>query len=309
MALTTWTRAWQAGHVSLSELEATTVNVLAAHRLMTTAQLHALLRPSRSLRWMQLVLQRLEAAGLTGRKTTRDRASAWFVTPAGHDLATGAVPARRYQITPEKAGGPLQQHTLAANEVGVAFAAHARAAGHQFGPLDWDNEIAHRIADGGDRFANLLVSDLRIRCWIHDPAGDYGLVRLVELDRATTSIIDLHHKVRGYGQLLLYTPAARTSGRPTAAASAPAWRQRYRSFPKLLVVFAGRDEPALERRMDALADLVRADPALGGHLDQLGVYLTTLRRLVDHGPFQPIFERPDRAPEDRVDVLGRPTQP
>ena len=50
-------------------------------------------------------------------------------------------------MTAALANGPLREHTLAVNEVGLVFVSAARARGDECGPNDWDNEVAFRVTD------------------------------------------------------------------------------------------------------------------------------------------------------------------
>lgn len=306
LSVPVWSAAFRAGDVTLSELEEMTLMLLLQHRLLSSEQLHGLLCPTKSERWMQWTLQKLHAVGLADRLLRRGRGYAgyvWFVTDAGRQAVDYAVRERHYVITAQRAGSMKQRHTLACNDVGVAFVRAAQAAAHECGPLDWEHEVAHRIADGtGVRFGNLLTSDLRIRCLMHDPDhGDVAVTRLVELDRATMNVLDVHQKVRSYVRMLKYAPGA---GRPNVNAT-PAWKTQYQAFPKLLCVFTDKPERVLERRQDALADLCRADPVIAPHLEHVGVFMTTLARLDQDGPFTTTFRTPLRDSDDRVDILGR----
>jgi hypothetical protein len=116
------------------------LRVIHQHRLVTTSQLHSLVLPDHSLRRMQAVLSAMEARGLvaaaTGRRPWPGQAeSAWFLTRRGAAAAEepDAAEPRRRLLTPDQAAGPLQGHTLAVNEVGVAFTRAARECGHELG--------------------------------------------------------------------------------------------------------------------------------------------------------------------------------
>lgn len=97
---------------------------LAVHRLATTRQVHALLAPGSTLRWVQLVLGRAQRAGLLDRVgVTGSKEWAWFLSPVGYASTTDVEP-RPYRMTTARALGPLQQHTLETVETGLSFVRH-----------------------------------------------------------------------------------------------------------------------------------------------------------------------------------------
>jgi hypothetical protein len=59
----------------------------------------------------------------------------------------GRVETRRKLLSPMDARGPLRAHTLAVNDVGIAFLKAARPrAEDECGPLAWRHEVAHPIS-------------------------------------------------------------------------------------------------------------------------------------------------------------------
>jgi hypothetical protein len=273
------------------------------HRLMATRQVHRLHNPGRTVRATQMLLRRLRLAGLADcvRRDAHSEAL-WYVTPTGADVAElGEVRTRGYRITP--AAVRLLAHTLAVNEVGVAFAAAARAHGHECGPLDWEHEMPHPWRDPPRGFTrgtdHLVLPDAVLRYTVVDDDADLQLTRFVEVDRATATVATVETKVRAYAALHDYRPPG---------SARPGWRDRYVQFPKLLIVLAGKPEPVLARRRDSLIAACRTNPDIAARAAVLGTAITTLAELVEHGPFAPICWPVFGADEPR-DVIAAAAPP
>ena len=275
-----------------------------AHRLLTTQQLHQLHTPpgqTRQERWMQRIVAHLRGRGLiasVGRHGT-PRLACWYATERGADAIEVANPrpgGRRVLVTPDGADGMLQSHTLAVNDVGIAFATWAARHGHECGPLAWEHEVAHRISDrrpgaGGD----WLVADALLHYALADRGRIALIYRFVELDRATMAPQEVGDKLRRYVRYGRYVAKDSPHGRP-------AWQERYPGLPGVLVVLTGKPRPRLEARRDMLVALCRLDPVIR-EADAPAISICLLTDLQNHGPFSPIFIR---AQEDApVDLLGR----
>ena len=206
------------------------------------------------------------------------------------------MPSRPYRMNPERARGPLQAHTLAVNEVGLAFVATARKRGADFDAWSWRHESAHRLAER-DGKGEVVIADAVLDYTSHD--DDAVLCRFLELDRATMPLRELEAKLTAYARLYRFRP--KVGG----------WPSLYPQWPKVLVVFCGRPAPVLERRMRSLLELVGANPNLeerhepDSHFDISMVTLDDLRR---HGPFHPVFWKAG-VPSSPVDILGSPAKP
>lgn len=270
------------------------------HRLLTTGQLHTMTSPSPRVRGTQQLL-----ANLTGRRLVstvavrggrRGRELVFHLTPLGAGVVqsapTGTEP-RRKPITPEMAAGPLQRHTLAVNETGIAFMHVARERGDDCGPLGWRHEIAHRISPNR---TDLVIADAVLRYQPVSTGAADGVVldyRFVELDRGTTGVDLLAAKLDRYAQLVTYTPAG---------AAKPAWGRQYLALPELLVVFADAPPARLKLRAAQLLSLCHDLPGLGCDPVIL-VSLCQLTDLTRRGPYAPIFTRLHQ-PEIRCNWLG-----
>lgn len=304
----------------LSQLGQDILPVLYRHRLLTADQLTKLLRPAAtSTRYIRRQLEVLHGRGLIDasvRRTSRAGVLLWYTTALGCEVVEsgGELAPRAYRMTEDAAASQLQEHTLAVNEVGLAFVQHARRLGDECGPLDWDPEVAHRVRDGDSRLDDeaFLVPDAVLR-YIHTaPTGDGGQQRMLltffcEIDRTTMSIARLAAKLHAYARYARYIPQPVLGrGRPKAGGyRREAWRARYPSFPRILLVLDGAPDAQLAKRTDDLRALVAADARLQPAADlQAGV--TTLEQLRAHGPFAPIVTPAlgDPAP---TDVLLRPS--
>jgi hypothetical protein len=248
------------------------------HRLMSTSQLHRLLTPDAATpRYLQSELAALRAAGLTDYVVCGSPgAAAWFVTQTGAAAAerSGLVTRRPYRMSAGHAAGPLRQHTLAVTETGLAFAAAARERGDTCGPLDWIPEVAHRMGTGTHLICDALLSYI-----LDDGEVRTQLQWFIELDRATMPVARLAAKLDLYARYQQYRQPGRSQ--------LPAWRQRYRRFPRLLVILDGASQAALDNRIRDLTAAAAAGRTLRPGSVNAGV--TTLARLTEHGPFAPIF--------------------
>ncbi len=278
------------------------------HRLLTTRQIHLMHRPEGSLRSAQRVMSGLRASGLAkcGRSAVTDEA-VWYLTDEGAAVAeSGArARARRYRMTAALVNGPLRGHTLAVNEVGLAFMTAARRRGDEFGPSDWEHEVAFRITDrraAGQSKKDLCIPDAVLhytRCWAH---GQELLARCIEVDRCNETVEKLADKLRVYVKLHGYRP------RQPAGPVPGGWRGQFLVFPKILVVFCGRSESAMASRRNTLLARVALDPVMkragcpSDGKDPVVVMVTTLPELVERGPFAPIFWTP--GVDHAVDVVG-----
>lgn len=239
---------------------------LSAHRLMTTSQLAELHMAGHTLRWAQLTMSRLEAARYVARVGVHgSRESAWYLTPKGVAATAAGMEVRRHRMTSTTAAGAGQAHTLAVNDVAIAFVRHARAAGDDCGPFSWRNETAYRL--GPSRNDPTLVADAVIEYTICRPDEEVYLCRLLEIDRCTETLTSLASKLLSYGRLYEWRPG---------------WTAHPR-FPSPVVVLAGAPEAQLERRLSALAELSYRMPGVAGRAE-LGALATTLPELVRQGP-------------------------
>jgi hypothetical protein len=293
----------------LPRLGATAVEMLESvhqHRLLSTRQLHELHSPTTTQRWTQLIATDLQRHGLVCAARLPRGMKLLYVTPAGADAveAIGSrTETRRKVVGVEQASGPLQQHTLAVNDVGLCFVQAARERGDDCGPWAWRHEIHHPIGhQPGQRQGEHVISDALLTYQRTTDQQTSFHYRLIELDRATMPADDLAAKLGRYARLYRYTLPAEGLAEP-----APLWRVRYSVFPTVLVVLANGTRRRLERRRDIALALCGQDQQLQ-YAPEVRIDVCLLADLQTHGPFAPIIHsaaEPDRA----VDWLGDEGQP
>ncbi|MFJ5850500.1 replication-relaxation family protein [Streptomyces sp. NPDC092903] len=291
------------------------LELLYQHRVLSTQQLHVLLTlpATRAARPHYLLKQlaELHKAGLVskvraqggsaGPNRVRSQPFLWFLTEAGAESVeeAGELPIRPYRVTPESVAGARQAHTLAVNDVGIAFVEHARRLGHECEPLDWTPEVANRIRDGQRRFEDDHVISDSVLNYVHVQNGRRTMLSFfIELDRATMTSARLAAKLHAYGRLYEYVPQSSDRARRLPNATRPAWMNHYPNFPRLLVVLdaAAPKEGEPDRRPHRLAarteDLytrTAADVRLSRLRQDMAIGVTTLQQLQQHGPCAPIF--------------------
>lgn len=317
---------------SFHDHEVELLQSLGQHRVLTTPQIRPLHMPDAKPRWAQDVTHELAAAGLAASVPARHtRVGVHFLTEAGHEAIAQAPapdPRKAKVVTPAGAAGVLQAHTLAVNDVGLAFVMAARERGDECGPFAWRHEVAHSYGTGAGRGAkggDTVVCDALLRYTLERPQGSRMLTRFIELDRANYPTEDLIAKLRKYAQLYAYAPSDDGEDDPV-----PGWRALYpAAFPHILVVFAGKPRAELERRMHRVLKACEMDPSVQlatGPSDQRSGFVISCALLNDlivcqrgadkalryvipdgRGPFAPVFRRHDM-PGVWVNWLGLPAR-
>ena len=274
------------------------------HRLLSTKQLHALYTPHAKPRWTRRVLGLLAERRLVDRAQGPGSLSLWFLTEYGAETVETAGPRaepRRRLVGPAQAEGPLRKHTLAVNDVGIAFVRAARERGDECGPESWRHEIAHPISLArGRRPAEMAVADALLTYLQAGRDGSLALhQRWIELDRGTARPAEhLAAKISAYTRLRYFAlTGSEESGEPL-------WRSSYRSWPHLLIVLAGQSPERMRLRIQRTLVLHQSDPAnrAGAAIPLAFVALEDLQR---QGPFAAIFTAAEH-PTQPVDWLGQP---
>lgn len=294
--------------VTVPRLGRTPVEVLESiyqHRLLSTRQIHALHMPGAWLRSTERILARLRDAGLIAAVSLPGRLNLWYVTEPGAE-AVETIPSRaetrRKLVSHEQAAGPLQQHTLAVNEVGVAFVKTAREHGDDCGPFAWRHEIAHPLAPlPGRHTPEQLIADAVLTYQRNEPSGRISFhYRFIELDRATMPVDDLAAKLARYASLYRrMLPADDPLEQPI-----PLWTTMYAIFPAVMLVLAGASSQRLERRRGTVLGLCNHDPDLTG-TPEVKIACCLLDDLTEQGPYSPIFRSLEH-PKTATDWLGQP---
>jgi hypothetical protein len=293
------------------------LNVLYLHRLVSTHQMHRMLTPHHTrAEYMRRQLQRLRADGLVDAVSRRAHGQPdllWWLTEKGASAveAVGLLTPRPYRMSPEAAAGPLQEHTLATVETGLAFVAWARRLQHECGPLDWSPEIAHYYRGEDKPGEDLALIPDAVLHYLHtDGRQRTHLTFFIEVDRAQMTVARLAQKLHAYARYRDFVPQTSNRGarfnRTRHTAATPAWRSRYPAYPRVLLVLTGASPGRLQRRIADLRSLVAANPALAGTAVRAGA--TTLEQLQEEGPFAPIFTPLLGSPE-LADARLTPTRP
>lgn len=273
------------------------------HRLLTTGQIHALYTPTTLARRTRRLVSALEGRGLVAAVPAvgGGRRKVLYLTPAGIDAVHGAPTAepRSKLLTAEQAGGPLQRHTLAVNDAGIALVHAARVRGDEFGPLAWQHEIAHPIgAPPGRKRQEELIADALLT---YQQQADDGrvqfLYRFLELDRATMPAPTLAAKLARYARLHRHMTIGGPGSTPRRF-----WETRYPVFPTVLLVLDGAGRERLERRRRAVLLLCAEDHDLQ-RTPAVEVSACLLEDLRIQGPFAAIW-RTLADPDRPVDWLG-----
>jgi hypothetical protein len=273
------------------------------HRVLTTAQIRVLHAPGKSRRWTLSVLSRLRSAGLVAMARRPNDPALWQLTEAGADAVEGItdrIETRRKVLAPAQAARALLAHTVAVNDVGIAFVQAARDRGDECSPFAWRHEIAHSLGPPpGRRMPEQLIADAVLTYQLEEPDGQTSfLYRFVELDRGTRAADDLTMRLARYARLYRRTiPADTAGGRPVSL-----WSKLYPVFPTVLVALAGRPARLLQRRRDTVLALCRRHPDLRDN-PAVEISICLLDDLQAHGPFSPIC-RTNADPDKPVDWLG-----
>jgi hypothetical protein len=273
------------------------VGVLASltqHRVLTAAQVHAMHFPGVGLRQAQRLLADLGGEGLADRAGGLRAQRVWFATARGVEAvrSAGALEGKPPILDRRSAAGRLMAHTLAVNDVGIAFMAAARGRGEEFGPLSWRHEVAHPMSAGRGRRHRWKVADAALTYLRSEGPETVVEQRFLELDRATRSADGLARELALYARL-------RTAEGPDGE---PLWRARYRAFPSVLCILAGSRADLLRRRREAVLAFLGSDPAVASS-PHPAIRVGLLDDLCEEGPFAPVFLEA-REPARPVDWMG-----
>ncbi|MDH3038695.1 replication-relaxation family protein [Streptomyces sp. TRM75561] len=237
------------------------LTALGQHRMATTGQLHALLRPHVRRQTVNTPLNELRRQGLVDYTVLpRSRGTrAWFLTGDGARIVKD-FPALRgrppYPITSATAASLKTPHTLTVLRTHLAFVADARRRGDEHGFLDWTPEVSHPLGD-----AEKIITDALMHYTLTSPRQRTKLRAFVEVDRTTMSSERLASKLIDYARLWSYEPqpVGRQRSRQPAAAG-PAWLRWYPVFPRLLFVLTGGSRQVLHNRISDLHAMVDQHP-------------------------------------------------
>jgi hypothetical protein len=269
---------------------------LAQHRVLTAAQVHAMQLPGVRVRQAQRLLADLAREELADYAVGLRAQRVWFATAAGIEAvrSAGALEGEPPLLDRRSAAGRLMAHTLAVNDVGIAFLDAARRRDEGFGALSWRHEVAHPMDMGRGRRRRWKVADAVLTYLRAEGEEIVVEQRFLELDRATRSAEGLARELAVYARLR----------RAEGPGGEPLWRERYPAFPSVLCVLAGARADLLRRRRDAVLAFLAADPAVGSS-PQPAIRICLLEELCAKGPYASIFLEAGGSGE-AVDWTGEP---
>ncbi|MEV5521959.1 replication-relaxation family protein [Streptomyces pseudogriseolus] len=261
------------------------LTALGQHRMATTGQLHALLRPHVRRQTINTPLNELRRQGLADYTVLpRSRGTrAWFLTGDGARIVKD-FPALRgrppYPITSATAASLKTPHTLTVLRTHLAFVADARRRGDEHGFLDWTPEVSHPLGDG-----EKIITDALMHYTLTSPRQRTKLRAFVEVDRTTMSSERLASKLIDYARLWSYEPqpVGRQRSRQPAAAG-PAWLRWYPVFPRLLFVLTGGSRQVLHNRISDLHAMVDQHPLVATMARTVPLGAAVLDDLEAQGP-------------------------
>jgi hypothetical protein len=264
--------------------EAEILGSLAEHRVLSTPQVQAIHLPDYSPRTAQRMMARLGERGLATFASLPGVAGAprrlWYLTEAGAIAArdAGMIDRLPRLLGAEQVTGPLQAHTLAVNDAGIAFLVTARERGDEFSPTSWRHEVEHPLNARRGRARRSLIADA-VLTYVRIGAEEVVVEqRFLELDRATLSIDRLVDQLSRYADLY----------NATGSDGEPVWTRRYPWFPPVLCVLAGAGRGALERRRETAVAMLSRDRDLLAAAE-ISIRLCLASDLAEAGPFEPIF--------------------
>lgn len=273
------------------DVPSTLLACLYMHRMATASQLHELVGLDRLESSTRRQMQQFARGQLVASVTLPrpGRSLLWSLTAAGRDLCATwpELRERDYPALPTEGSAVRLRapHTLAVLRTHLAFLADARRRGDEYGPLDWEPEVYHRISD---QRADALIADALMRYTTNGPDGARRQLRaFVELDRSTMSSERLASKLMTYGRFLEHAPSPVGVGRRTAGrahAAEPVWQRFYPIYPRVLFVLTGASRTVLERRIGDLRAMAAGNPLACRLAAKVPLGAAVLEDLQDQGP-------------------------
>lgn len=258
---------------------------LAQHRMATTSQLHALLRPDATRQTISTPLNKLRREGLLDYTVLpqSNRTRAWYLTPGAARL-TKDWPAFRgrppYPITSATAASLKTPHTLTVVRTHLTFVADARRRGDEHGHLDWTPEVSHPLSDG-----EKVIADAVMHYVLNEDQQRRKLRAFLEIDRTTMSSERLAAKLIDYARFWSYHPQPASRHRPRPhSATGPLWLRWYPVFPRVLFILTGASPYVLANRISDLQAMAAQHPLVAALAREVPLGAATLNDLEANGP-------------------------
>lgn len=273
------------------------VDVLEAlwyHRLLSIRQINRLFTPQFQERWTRKIMAELAGWGLVEAIPVRSAGAPkyWYLTSEGgktveqiSDNVHGQAPSA------EAVASVFQAHTVALNDVGIAFVESARENDDDCLPLAWEHEVEHRM---GNSAGEIFRCDGLLRYGIMD--GNRAVQRhyFLEVDRLTETMDQLVEKLRRYATYRRWVDPDSQPG--IAPGGREAWRHRYPAFPHLLFVFTpsrpSHSRDTMIKRATRVLAMAAQDPIVRLTLDGTDDFVVGACLLEDlqiRGPYGAIF--------------------
>lgn len=266
--------------------------LLAQHRLVTTPQIHQMLRPDKTRQRTGRILNQLREERLIAFTLVpgSTRLRAWFLTARGVRVTAGWPELRGNTAqAPESAmdASLRAAHTLASVRTHLAFLADARVRGDEYGPLDWVPEVSHRLPDTGGE--DRLIADAVMHYTASSPRR-LQYRAFVEVDRATMSSERLARKLISYARFHDYVPQ-QPGRRGTVADQAAmlAWHRFYPRFPRVLFVLTNASPVTLEHRIEDLRAMTAGHQLVARLAKSVPMGAAVLEDLEEHGASAPVW--------------------
>ena len=278
------------------------------HRMATTRQLHLLASPTASIQWIRRRLSDLHDRGLVNRfqMPRPGRNMVWYLTDQGRST-TELLPEVQGRTCPPVPADPFAArmrtgHTLDVLRAHVAFLTDARTRGDEYGPLDWQPEINHRISE---RSAESLTADALMQYATSGPGRTLHRA-FVEVDRATMVSERLASKLMAYARFHSFTPVpSHHRGTSHALDALPTWQHHYLRFPRLLFVLTGSGTVALRQRERDLQTVAADNPLVARMLQSVKAGAALLEDIEQQGASAPVWTPlagPQRGPCSWMDL-------
>ncbi len=254
------------------------------HRMATTAQLHQLASPTRAITRTRADLRGLRQEGIVDQAVVEGRKAIWYLTERGRTIGS-RLDELDHRSSPPAPEDPFEakmrsEHTLAVLNTHLAFLRDARRRGDEYGYLDWEPEIYHRVVEHG---ADALIADALMRYTAVEPQRALHRA-FIEVDRATMSSEALAGKLLAYARFHQLTPVPPRQRGAQVQSSTPVWKSYYPAFPRILFVLAGGGAKAQGRRIRDLQALAQSSPLVEMMFQTVRAGVASLREMEESGP-------------------------
>ncbi|WP_159401053.1 replication-relaxation family protein [Streptomyces sp. NRRL B-24484] len=259
------------------------------HRMATAAQLHELVSPDAHITRTRRRLNELRRQGVVDQAVVDRRKAVWYLTERGRTIGS-RLDELDHRTSPPAPEDPFEarmrsEHTLAVLDAHLAFLQDARRRGDEYGYLDWEPEIYHRVVEQG---ADALIADALMRYTVVDPERELHRA-FIEVDRATMSSESLARKLLAYARFHQLVPTPVRQRGFQAQSSVPVWKSHYPAYPRILFVLAEGGPAAQARRIRDLQALAQSSPLVELMFQTVRAGVASLKEMQEAGPSAPVW--------------------